>query len=718
MASAEFFIRQKLLSTDNSFVTMPDKDLELGKCQCTDPEDDDSELPGLYHKLKKLFPIGSTVLYFPQEEGAKLLEPAVVLAVDDLDMSFTLRKLVRAVSVTRAAQPNELLWTQEAIVLDCGTIDIIARRCYITVVRGGARPETPYDRGGIGDLFYLSGALGSEGDIAPLPQLGPEELREGWRLTDDLPKNKPALRGMDLFCGGGNFGRGLEEGGAVQMKWAVDFDKYPLHSYRANLNDLDATKLYLGSINNYLEDAICGRYSEEKGIPAKDQVDFISAGSPCQGFSLANNSRNSVGARRKQSLVCSLATAIDLYRPTYALLENVNGIATSRIRGGKEENTYTEMLCAIVGMGYQVQSFFCDAWSHGNCQSRTRLILAISKAGYKRLDRPPRSHQHGLVPKSQALYEAPNGLRFACREIGIPTPFPFPDTESCWGRLPNIGNGHVGLSIRYPDHISAGANDTTIRHLMAHVPRFMKHNTWRTAINTGRLHPVLHTFNLAGEKGNDNSRTYSRVHRNGLCRTITTTPTPQCSRTGRWMHPDQNRLLTIQEARIAQGYPDEDVLIGAPANKLHVIGNSVARGVSLALGIAAREAYLESFINEEDADQETVVETKGDPRAASTDGAGEPDVDIGALNGHAATAAAAAEQALQADAHKDAEEDACSRPAVRGDTDLTDLVLDELEGDGSVWAGEPGEDTFVGHKECDDGSKPNSLSDNEETNHV
>jgi len=48
---------------------------------------------------------------------------------------------------------------------------------------------------------------------------------------------------------------------------------------------------------------------------------------------------------------------------------------------GKVENTYTTMLCAIVGMGYQCQSFLCDSWSHGNCQSRTRLILAITKEG-------------------------------------------------------------------------------------------------------------------------------------------------------------------------------------------------------------------------------------------------------------------------------------------------------------------------------------------------
>jgi len=715
MASAEFFVRQKMRLADCAFITLSKKDLELGKCQCTDSDEDDLELPMLYHKLKKQFPIGSTVLYIPEGKDVKLLEPGVVVAAYDEDMSFTLRKLVRAQRVIPGGKPNQLLWTQETVFLHCGIIGGITRRCYITVLRDGPRPETPYDRGGIGNLFYISGALDSEGVTIPVPELDQDELREGFSLADELPKNKPILRGMDLFCGGGNFGRGLEEGGVVQMKWAVDFDKNPLHSYRANLNNLDDTKLYLGSINNYLEDAIRGRYSKEVGIPEKDEVDFISAGPPCQGFSLANNSRNSFGAQRKQSLVCSLATAIDVYRPKYAILENVHGIATSRIRDGEEENTYTEMLCAIVGMGYQIQSFFCDAWSHGNCQSRTRLILAISKAGYKALDRPPRSHQHGPIAKSQALYEAPNGTRFGCREIGTLTAFPYPSTESSWGHLPNIGDGHVGLSIRYPDHIATGSNDTTLRLLMSHVPRFMKRNSWRTAIDTGRLHKVLHMFNQAGEKGMGNSRTYSRVFRNGLCRTITTTPTPQCSRTGRWMHFDQNRLITIHEARIAQGYPDDDVLVGAPANKLHVIGNSVARGVSLALGIAVREAYLGSFLDEEDGKTSAVQKsvekggreddemddvsatalTNGFPKTASTNGVRNAahtngTEDAGGVNqlagangapvdtdGDVENDSAAAADQLQADAQHDTQRDA--RPSMRYDTDAMDLDPDDTD---------------------------------------
>jgi DNA (cytosine-5)-methyltransferase 1 len=149
--------------------------------------------------------------------------------------------------------------------------------------------------------------------------------------------------------------------------------------------------------------------------------------------------------------------------------------------------------------------------------------------------------------------------------------------------------------------------------MMAHIPRFEKDkvNSWRRAIDSGRLHKVFWAFPQIGEKTRPDCRTYTRMHRDGLCRTITTTPTPQCTRTGRWVHPDAHRLVSIHEARVAQGYPDDDVLVGTPKNRLLVVGNSVARGVSLALGVAVRQAYLASEVveKEQEGDGEAVTET-------------------------------------------------------------------------------------------------------------
>lgn len=53
------------------------------------------------------------------------------------------------------------------------------------------------------------------------------------------------------------------------------------------------------------------------------------------------------------------------------------------------------------------------------------------------------------------------------------------------------------------------------------------------------------------------------------------------------------------EARRAQGFPDEEVLIGGPAQAFKIVGNSVARAVSLAWGLSVREAWLNSDQSDE-----------------------------------------------------------------------------------------------------------------------
>jgi DNA (cytosine-5)-methyltransferase 1 len=52
----------------------------------------------------------------------------------------------------------------------------------------------------------------------------------------------------------------------------------------------------------------------------------------------------------------------------------------------------------------------------------------------------------------------------------------------------------------------------------------------------------------------------------------------------------------VQEARRAQGWPDEEVLIGPPSKQLHIVGNSVDRRVSLALGRCLYTSWTTSAV--------------------------------------------------------------------------------------------------------------------------
>ena len=88
-------------------------------------------------------------------------------------------------------------------------------------------------------------------------------------------------------------------------------------NYHANLKEAENRKLFLGSVNDFLARAMKGDFSDY--IPSAGEVDFITAGSPYQGFSNANNRKTSDESLANISLVASVAVFVDFYCPTYGL---------------------------------------------------------------------------------------------------------------------------------------------------------------------------------------------------------------------------------------------------------------------------------------------------------------------------------------------------------------------------------------------------------------
>ncbi|KAK8153470.1 hypothetical protein BKA80DRAFT_284941 [Phyllosticta citrichinensis] len=100
--------------------------------------------------------------------------------------------------------------------------------------------------------------------------------------------------------------------------------------------------------------------------------------------------------------------------------------------------------------------------------------------------------------------------------------------------------------------------------------------------------------NCSKFRGKKDSKSYSRVDGNGLTSTITTSTNQSCGKAGQVLHWRQHRVLTILEARRAQGFPDHEVVVGRPSDQWKIVGNSVARTMALALGMTLREAWLSS----------------------------------------------------------------------------------------------------------------------------
>ncbi|KAJ9648940.1 hypothetical protein H2199_000853 [Coniosporium tulheliwenetii] len=532
----DFIVRQVYRVEDNSFSTLRTTDF---KCDCRTPVTQ-SELELLMTK----FEVGDSVLFSSKGHGP--LEPAVIDFFLHGKGSVLMRRLPRRARDLghKEARPNEVVWTSSFFTISAKQI---IRKCAVR--------------------FYTTEDLKT--GCIPAPTTGMEQ-----RTPSISPAN--------------SFDRGLEEGGAVEFIGAVDLAAHAMHTYQANLKEPDRMRLFFGSVNDYLAQAIAGKWS----VLRVGEVDFLSAGNPCVAFSTLQPNKQSEESLKNASLVASVVAYIDLYRPQYAVLENV--VAMTHKIGGTDQNVFSQLLCALVGMGYQVKQFCLDAWSVGSAQSRSRLFISIAAPGLEPLAHPALTHAHPSGIKNASLGKAVNGQRFGQRWFDQ-TPFEHVTAREATQDLPWIGDSAVQSCIEFPDHRTSRVERALRRTQISMIPVFPPGQNFVKAIEQGYM-GLPQRLASAREKNRHRSakisHAWGRIPADGLMPTITTICSPADAFHGNVLHWDQPRCLTVMEARRAQGFPDEEVIIGLPANQWKIIGNSVARPVALALGMALRDSWL------------------------------------------------------------------------------------------------------------------------------
>ncbi|KAK3671748.1 hypothetical protein LTR78_008293 [Recurvomyces mirabilis] len=521
---------------------------------------------------------------------ADFLEPAQIVNFDHATHRILIRLFVSRDIEEPAARKNELSFSDKYRRI---TPSSIARKCYMLVLGLDEHVPAPYDRNGAGDCYYLrSKPIDSDGERRPESiKLVSPPLNQGW----DPRRPRPKLRGLGIFCGGGNFDRGLEDGGAVDFKYAVDWAEHALHSYRANARHADA-KYYLGSVDDYLASAIQGAACDD--VAGVGDLDVISAGSPCPGFSDLQTNKYSEQSLKNASMVASVLAYVDFYVPTYLILENV--VSMTRSMGvDKKQNVFSQMLATLVAMGYQVQQFLMDAWTVGSSEQRSRLFIVASAPGVQPLPTPPHTHDHPASTefRLRSLGRCANGLSFGTRRNDW-TPFQCTTIADSCADLPSIGDAQVQLCPAFPDHRTPLNESGASRSRIALIPTRPAGQSLALAVAEGRIsggEPQAYFQRLGPLAKKIRSKSFSRVYADRLMPTVITVLCPRCAKTGRVLHWCEHRILTLMECRRAQGFPDDEVLVGSPFQQMKIIGNSVNRYVALALGMSLREAWSKTM---------------------------------------------------------------------------------------------------------------------------
>ncbi|EJD53197.1 S-adenosyl-L-methionine-dependent methyltransferase [Auricularia subglabra TFB-10046 SS5] len=454
-----------------------------------------------------------------------------------------------------------------------------------------------------------------------------------WRDFVEASEDEP-FRGLELFSGCGGLATALDEV-FCQTSWAVERDK----SAALTLSKMHPNcVVHTADVNDALRTII--RTGSAAGFPDRDEsIGVLFGGPPCQGFSTLNRHRSPSDERNL--LFANMLSWVDVYRPTYFLLENVGGMLSIKLRLELAEKdhpavdvefgTVKLIVRVLAALGYQARVHYLQAGMYGAPQSRHRLVIFGCRLG---TELPIAPHAtHAFQGRTKATKRLPGGLQLLLRpEPGCA--FQGVSLGDAIGDLPAFDwkNPHIVIAASADDREKEAGREKYIpaflvnplgsaagfakaedyrRHALTSFQRRCRGNRWRVTQQQTRTFgatAVERACNVPGRPGACHldvpeplalGKQSSQHANKPYGRLDFAVPAPVLSAqmtlsgaSGQVLHPTQNRCLTVREAARIQGFPDWYEF--SPTDKLPECYKQIGNAVPLPLGTALARAIQQS----------------------------------------------------------------------------------------------------------------------------
>jgi DNA (cytosine-5)-methyltransferase 1 len=382
--------------------------------------------------------------------------------------------------------------------------------------------------------------------------------------------DKPTV--VDLFSGAGGLSIGLKAAG-LEPIFGVELDRDSAETYRASSKH-DVMNV---DVLDFLENV----RSKKITLP---KIYLLAGGPPCQGFCAINPKRHSNDPRN--SLVDAFLYGVELLKPENVLIENVTGLLS--LASGAAIYTIEKRLRAL---GYFVGYKVLQAAHYGVPQSRWRLIVLASKKGEPKWPEP--THGADIVPNFVRGKE----LTFRVSEPDLFSSLISPNSVGdAISDLPNLKNGENLSPQFYP---TAPLSELQVRlrkeNNILHnhcVKKLEQLNLDRVqslpngGMNWTDLPYHLVPKNLVRMRERYGTRVgsktrFGRLKWDGLFSTVVTSPDPYW---GSFIHPQQDRVISVREAARAQTFPDQVRFSGGINSQYRQVGNAVPPMLAEAIG--------------------------------------------------------------------------------------------------------------------------------------
>lgn len=386
---------------------------------------------------------------------------------------------------------------------------------------------------------------------------------------------------IDLFSGAGGLSCGLNMAGFKPV-FANELIKEHAETYKLNHQHTD---VFVGDIRELSETFLRKSLKLEKG-----ELDLLAGGPPCQGFSI--NAPVRAMSDMRNHLFKDFLRMVKEFLPKAVLIENVPGIVSLE-KGVVVRDIYK----SLQSLGYTVSHKILFAGHYGVPQTRFRTIFIGLRDGGE-INFPSPTHNATAVANfagskdlciqimplfansllkpitvCDAIYDLPRINRAGC----LLDPIAYESEVLCEYqaemRLNSnlIYNHHCNslgkINLERASYIPKGGNWTHIPYEL--LPKGMQR-----------------------ARRSDHTKRYGRLHPDGMCSTILTKCDPHW---GAFLHPEEDRVLSVREAARIQSFPDYYHFVGSLQQQYEQVGNAVPPKMAKAIGLVLKERLEDIF---------------------------------------------------------------------------------------------------------------------------
>jgi DNA (cytosine-5)-methyltransferase 1 len=353
---------------------------------------------------------------------------------------------------------------------------------------------------------------------------------------------KKGHKGIALFCGAGGLSLGFKRAG-FDIIFATDADADTIASY----------KMFFPTTEVRRSDI---RLLDPTVLPS--DIDILLGGPPCQGFSSAGQ-KFWDDARNK--LLTEYVRILDALKPKWFLMENVEGLLTAW-----DGQYICETVKALLSLGYNVTLEKVYAHAYGIPQRRKRVVLVGNRLGHI-FRFPPHSHNvsGAIFRKSEATFQDTiSDLPPATTDVARVMEYTHPPKNDLQAWLRG-DQQDVSQHFYFAQGAEQQARIEMLRpgQTMKDLPAELQHESFNRRANR-RVCDGTPSDRRGGAPS-------------GIKRLIADEPalTITGAAMREFIHPSENRPLSLRECARLQTFPDSFRFMGAPASCLQQIANAV-----------------------------------------------------------------------------------------------------------------------------------------------